>query len=156
MSEIDSIPKSSAAYWRAGFVLLHVVPLLLAATAFTVVTAPAGPSEFRWSYFDYAHANGWGYAYRSDYSLTQVCTYLLAYGSGVVLHPLLTRPRPLAALATVACLAGFGSFSLELSHWLFDHHLSLVASFPIIVLPVAIWTAIALSRKPRTVAPSVA
>ncbi|MEI8197520.1 MAG: hypothetical protein WCI73_16615 [Phycisphaerae bacterium] len=124
------------------FLLLHLVPLLLASTAFTLVTAPLGLAPFNWNYFAYTHADGWGYVYRSDYTLAQVLTYLLAYGAGLVLYPLLTRPHFLGVLAALICLAGSISFTIELSHWLFDHHLCLIGSFPILLLPIAMWTII--------------
>lgn len=123
---------------------VHVVLLILASTAFTIITAPLGHSSFNWNYFAYAHQDGWGYVYKSDYSLAQVLAYLLAYGSGVVVYPWQTRPRFLAVPATLLCLAGVISFVIELSHWFFDHNLSWIASFPVVVLPIAVWTVISL------------
>ena len=131
---------------------LHLVLLLLAMTAFTIITAPLGFVPFKWSLFAYAYSNGWGYVYHSDYSLAQVLMYILAYGSGLVLYPRLTHPRGLGLLAAVTCLAGTISFAVEISHWLFDHNLCLIVSAPIVVLPIAVWTIISLSlRKTKTV-----
>ena len=47
----------------------------------------------------------------------------------------MTRPRFLNILAALLCLIGTISFVIELSHWIFDHHLSLIASFPILSVP---------------------
>jgi len=123
-----------------ALVVLHIVPLLLASTAFTIVTAPFGGGGWRWNYFAYCYANGWGYVFHSDYSLGQVLMYLLAYGSGVALYPLLARPRFVGVGAAVICGIGAGSFVIELSHWVFEHHLSLIGSFPAVVLALAVWT----------------
>ena len=125
-----------------ALVVLHIVPLLLASTAFTVVTAPFGGSSFNWNYFAWCYANGWGYVFHSDYSLGQVLAYLVAYGSGMVLYPLLTRPRFLGVGAAVICGVGVASFGLELTHWFFEHHLSLIGSFPVLLAPIAVWTVI--------------
>lgn len=134
----------------AFFLVLHLVPLLLASSAFTLVTAPLGLAPFHWNYFAYTYRNGWGSIFHSDYTLAQVLTYLLAYGSGLVLYPLLTRPRILGLLAALVCLAGVLSFALELSHWGVDHHLSWIVSFPIMLLPIAVWTILtAWLPKPR-------
>jgi hypothetical protein len=136
----------------AALILLHLVPLLLASTAFTIITAPLGLTPFNWNYIAYAYADGWGYVYHSDYTLAQVLTYLLAYGSGLVLYPLLTRPHLLAVFATLICFAGVISFTIELSHWLIDHHLSLIGSFPILLILIAMWTIISLLvRRTKTV-----
>jgi hypothetical protein len=149
VSDTNSTPAYSIVLKQTGLVLLHVLPLLLASTAFTLITFPFGSHSFTWNYLDLSYHNGWGYTYHSEYSVLQVITYLFAYATGVVLYPILTRPRPLALFAAVICLAGFISFAIELTHWLFDHHLSLIASFPIIVLPIALWTVISLSlHKP--------
>ena len=146
----DSTPakRGPAIVKQASFIVLHVVPLILATTAFTLITAPLGYSSLNWNYFAYSHRDGFGYAYQSDYSVGQVLTYLLAYASGVILYPLLTRPRLLSRLATLLCLVGVISFAIELSHWVIDHHMSWIASFPIVVLPIAIWT-IVISRQPK-------
>jgi len=137
----------------AALILLHLIPLLLASTAFTLITAPLGLAPFNWNYFAYTYADGWGYVYHSQYTLAQVLTYLLAYGSGLVLYPLLTRPRLFGLFAALLCLAGLISFTIELSHWGFEHHLSWIASFPIVLLPIAIWTTIAgVYRTRRSVA----
>lgn len=133
--------------------ILHFVALLLASTSFTLFTAFLGHTGLKCNFFGWAYSNGWGYQYRSDYSLAEVCAYLLAYGSGVILYPLVTRPRVLARIARFICLAGFISFTVELSHWFFDHHLSLIASFPVLLFPIVVWTIVtAFWNKPRLAA----
>jgi len=135
---------------QIAFIVLHVVPLLLASTAFTVITAPLGLAPYNWNFFAYTYRNGWGYVYHSDYTLGQVLTYLLAYGSGMFLYPLLTRPRFLGLIAALICLVGVLSFTIELSHWCLDHHLSWIGSFPVVLLPIAVWTILSsLLRKSR-------
>src|SRR5204863_8475573 len=101
--------------WIA-FALLHVVMLLLAATNFTLVTAPFSGPGWTCNYFSCGYANGWGYVYRSDYSLAQVVAYLVAYGAGAVLYPMVTRPKFLGVVASAVCAVGFVSFAVELSH----------------------------------------
>lgn len=118
----------------------HLVAVLLACIGLSLVVAPFGPAHFDWQFFAYAFSNGWGYAYHRDYSLAQVCAYLFAYASGLFVYPMMTRPPLLAAIGTIVCIAGTISFCMELSHWFFDHNLTLIASFPILLLPIAIWT----------------
>jgi hypothetical protein len=122
--------------------LLHFAALMLGSTSFTIVTAPFGITPFCWSYLAYNYANGFGYVYQSAYSLPVVLTYLVAYGSGIAIYRRLCQPQFLGTFAASVCLAGFLSFALEFTHWFSDHHLSLIASFPGLVLPIAIWTII--------------
>ena len=134
---------------QTAFLLLHLAALVLACTAFTVVTAPLGGHGFRWNYFSYAYANGWGYTYQSDYSLAEVLAYLTAFALGVVCYALPTRPVFLARFAMLLCVVGFVSFAVELSHWFFDHHLCLIFSLPLVLLMIGLWTLIATHvRKP--------
>lgn len=131
---------------RMAFGLLHLIPLLLAATRFTLVTF-LFKQGFTWDYATVAHSDAWGYVYHSEYSLPQVLAYLLAYGSGAVLYARATRPRWLASVATSLCVIGFVSFAIEALHWAFDHHLSLIASLPIMLIPIAVWTMIRWQRE---------
>jgi hypothetical protein len=126
--------------WLAGFLILHVLPLLAGSTNFTIFTFLHPPHAFSWSYIDLSYSNGWGYVYQSAYSPWQIAAYLLAYASGIVLHPKLTRPSWLATIAAGLCVLGGISFVIEASHFAFDHHLSLIASFPIVLLPIDLWT----------------
>lgn len=44
----------------AAFVVLHLIPLILASTAFTAITAPLDLAPFNWNSFAYTYADGWG------------------------------------------------------------------------------------------------
>jgi hypothetical protein len=134
---------------RTILILLHLTVVLLACTNFSLLTAPLGRAHFSWE-FALTYRNGWGYAYQSDYSLAQVVAYLVAYASGVALYPRVTRPKTLATFAALICLLGAFSFVIELSHWFLDHHLCLIASFPILLVATDLWTiASAFSRETR-------
>ncbi len=128
-------------------IVLHLTTLLVAASNFTLITALLGHG-FHWEFqfLAYNFSNGWGYVYQSDYSLAQVCAFLLAYASGLFVYPRFTHPPILAAIATLCCVAGTLSYGIELSHWVVDHHLTLVGSFPIIVIPIGIWTIVSRIR----------
>jgi hypothetical protein len=139
--------RSWAVVGRVALVVLHVIPLVLASTVLGVATVAPVQSPAHWNFGTYAHEDGFGYAYHSAYSLTQVLAYLLAYVSGLILYPRLTRPHFVSVIATALCLAGAVSFGVELSHWFSDHHFSLVVSLPSLLLPIAIWTII--SGPPR-------
>ncbi len=124
------------------FIILHLVALLLACTAFTLITAPLGRSDLSWTFFSYGYSNGWGYEYHSEYSLAQVLAYLVAYAAGAVLYAFLKSPPLVTRLAMIVCLVGTASFIIELSHWFIDHHLSLIASAPALLLISGVWTLI--------------
>jgi hypothetical protein len=131
-------------------VVFHLVLLLLASTNFTLITAPLGRSSLQWAFGGWAYANGWGYVYRSDYSLPQVCAYLLAYASGIGLYLRFMRPSILSRIAIFICAAGVASFAVELSHWVFDHNLSLILSLPIVLIAIDIWMIVRFRRdEPR-------
>jgi hypothetical protein len=126
--------------WLLGFLLLHVVPLLAGASNFTIFSFWRHPGSFTFSFFDFSYSSGWGYVYQSSYSLWQVLAYLVAYATGVIFYPRLARPTWLAAASVGICLMGLISFAIEASHWVLDHNLSLIASLPIALLLVALWT----------------
>ena len=127
--------------WLAAILFLHVWPLLTASTNFTLFTFVQDHRAFNWSYANLRYSDGWGYVYHSPYSGPQILAYLIAYASGIILYAKLTRPRWLATLAAGLCVMGLISFVIEGSHLVFEHNLSLIASFPIVLLPIAIWTA---------------
>jgi hypothetical protein len=135
----DNIGTRGDMTLKRSTLLAHLILLLLAATNFTFVTAALGHPGLTWDFASYAYRNGWGYTYRSDYSFAQVLTYIAAYAAGAVVYPSLTRPKWLAVGATLICIAGLASFVIELSHWFLDHHLCLIASFPILLIPLGIW-----------------
>ena len=130
--------------------IAHLVVLLLASTDFTLITASLGGATLQWNFFGWAYANGWGYVYRSSYSFGQVCAYLLAYASGIGLYLWMLRPSIIRNFGVGICVAGVVSFTVELSHWVFDHNLSLIASFPVMLIAIDIWIiAVACRAKPR-------
>jgi hypothetical protein len=57
--------------------------------------------------------------------------------------------RVIGDTGVVLCLLGLLSFALEASHWLLDHHSSLIASAPVIVLPLCLVAVFQLSRESR-------
>ena len=127
----------------------HVVLLVLASTNFSIVSWLWGDPFLNWDYFRYSYRNGWGYTYVSEYSLAQVLSYMAAYGLGIAAFAsLLIRHRlRSSALAAILCLVGALSFCIEASHWLWDHHLSWIASFPAVM--VVLWICIGTQlRRP--------
>jgi hypothetical protein len=113
----------------------HAVLLTLACTDFSIINWMWGGKGLTWDYFVYAYRNGWGYDYVSEYGLGQVLCYAVAYGLGVAAFSIawLSYRIRLSALATVLCAIGALSFLIELTHWITDHHLSWIASFPIVM-----------------------
>jgi hypothetical protein len=110
--------------------IVHIILLLLASTNLSIISWAWG-NPFTWNYFQFSYRDGWGYRYESNYSLLQVLLYLGTYTSGILVLSLLKYPRAyLSGLAAIVCLLGLVSFALELTHWLWDHHLSWIASFP--------------------------
>jgi hypothetical protein len=123
--------------WALG---LHAGLLVLAATKFTAVSWLWGKWALSFDYLQLAHVSGWGYTYVSDYSLPVVLAYVAAYLAGVAAY---TMARGCVCTlwrlpALVLCVLGLLSFSIEASHWLWSHHLSLIASCPAASLVLAI------------------
>lgn len=120
----------------------HAVLLVLASTNFSVLSWLWGDFSWSFSYFEYGYRNGWGYTYMSDYALKQVLCYVGAYSLGVAVFAIawLRYGLWLSVLAMIACLIGVASFCIELTHWLWSHHLSLIASFPAVM--VVLWIVI--------------
>ncbi len=121
----------------------HAMLLVLASTNFSAVSWLWGDLSWNCTYFQYAYRNGWGHTYVSDYGLGQVLCYVAAYGLGAAAFGIawLRLEVPLSAVATVLCLAGAVSFGIEATHWLWAHHLSLIASFPAVM--VVLWVCVA-------------
>ena len=117
----------------------HAVLLVLASTKFSAVSWLWGDLSWDWNYFQYSYKNGWGYAYVSEYALGQVLCYIMAYGLGVAAFAIAWTRHGLclSAVATVVCLLGAVSFCIEVTHWLWPHHLSWIASFPAVM--VVLW-----------------
>ena len=124
--------------------VIHAVLLVLASTNFSVVSWLRGDFSWDFRYFEYGYRSGWGYTYVSDYTLGQVLCYMAAYGLGVAVFAgtWLRYGLWLSVPAMVVCFVGAASFCIELTHWLWSHHLSLIASFPAVM--VVLWVVIAV------------
>lgn len=122
--------------------VIHAVLLVLASTNFSVISWLWGDFYWTFRYFEYGYRNGWGYNYVSDYALGQVLCYVGAYGLGVAVFRAAWLRRGLwtGVPAMILCLIGAASFIFELTHWLWSHHLSLIASFPAVM--VVLWVVI--------------
>jgi hypothetical protein len=112
--------------------LLHISLLLLASTNFTLVTFLRDDTSFFWNYYTCSSRNGFGFAFVSNYSLPQVLTYIAAYATGLILYGALFFRgfKFLGLLGFVLSLLGLVSFGIEGSHWIYDHHRSLIVSLP--------------------------
>jgi hypothetical protein len=121
---------------------IHLLLLLLAATDLSIISWAWGNRTWKFDFFSYAYHHGWGYPFKSDYTLHQVLLYLAAYALGTIVSLVMwTRLRAtLARLTMIICAIGTASFALELTHWVWDHHLSLIGSFPIVL--IVIWIGI--------------
>ena len=142
-----------------ALLISHVVLLALASTNFLVVSLLWGNSSWNWNGFQYSYRSGWGNIYVSDYALGQVLCYMVAYGLGVAAFAIawIRHGLSLSAVATVVCLLGAVSFCIEVTHWLWSHHLSWIASFPAVMVVLWICIGIQLDRHWRTNAqPSLA
>lgn len=128
---------------------LHAIVLLLASTDFTVATALLGKDALRWSYFKYASQSGFGYEYVSAYSGLTVSTYLLAFVLGIAGFCLAIRQdrRVVGALGLVLSIVGLVSFTIEGSHWIFEHNRSWLAFSPALAFAL-----VALACLPKRLA----
>ena len=118
---------------------IHGVLVLLASTAFTVVTAPLGDNALQWSFWSFSSRSGFGAAYVSDYSLAVMLTYLVAFALGVVGFTMACRNgRALVGgLGVMLSVIGLVSFSIELSHVFVSHQRSWIAISPAAMLVLA-------------------
>jgi hypothetical protein len=118
---------------------VHLVLLALACTDFTLVSGWFN-GVWKCDFYTYRYANGWGYVYRSDYTLPVVITYLIAYATGTAFYALTWRAgsRWVAGAGLTLCIIGLLSFGIEGSHWLWTHNLSWIASFPMVLVPLAV------------------
>jgi len=132
----------------------YVVLLILASTRFSVVSWIWGERAWTWDYFQYSHRNGWGYPYRSDYSFVVVLTYLAAFLLGLIAHGMASRQ--VAGLwntaAMIVCVLGLVSFSIEGSHWLWEHARSWIAICPAASLLLAAISVIQLGKNAGPIA----
>jgi hypothetical protein len=120
-------------------VVVHLVLLALACTSFTLVTVWAN-GAWTCNFYTYRYAAGWGYAYRSDYTLPVVITYLAAYAAGIAVYAFAwgAGSRFLAGSGLALCIVGLVSFGIESSHWIWSHNLTWIASFPVVMVPLAV------------------
>lgn len=116
--------------------LIHLILILLASTNFTIVTSVLDGERFEWCYYAFAWRSGFGFEYVSNYSLSEVVTYLGAYAVGVAgFYAAWKLKRDgLSVLGIVLSVIGMLSFSIEGSHWIIDHHRSLMAFSPVAMI----------------------
>lgn len=127
----------------------HSVLLMLASTRFSIISWLWGDVSWQWTYFQFSSRNGWGTEYVSDYSLLQVLCYILAYGLGLVIFGIMRfRTHPIVSvIGVVLCILGTCSFCIEVSHWLWNHHWSLIASCPAAMVVLWICLGVQLAKK---------
>ncbi|WP_442511213.1 hypothetical protein SH528x_002883 [Novipirellula sp. SH528] len=120
--------------------IVHAVLLLLASTAFTIVSALFGGTSIQWCYYRYSFRSGFGTRYVSDYSLPVVATYLLAFAFGIVGFAMAFRDgrRVTGFVGVILSAVGFISFAIESSHWLVDHHRSWIVFVPAAMLALVV------------------
>jgi len=113
--------------------IVHAVLLILTSTNFSIISFASPNKSLSWNYATYSYKNGFGYEYASAYSLPQTLTYLAAYALGLILFLQVYRKLCpiLATVGILLCVLGLVSFLIEASHWIFEHNLSWIASFPI-------------------------
>jgi len=135
----------------AFLLLVHAILLLAASTQWTAFSWSWGNRAWTWNYFMIHRASGWGYVYKSDYSLAVVWTYLLAYGAGLVAYSMASARTHVwwPFLGGALCVLGLVSFTIEISHWLFGHHLSLIVTCSAASLILAAIGGIQLLRAQR-------
>lgn len=129
--------------------ILHIILIILASTNFTIVSFAREGTSFSWNYGTHSHRNGFGGAFVSDYSLLQILTYLSGYTLGIILFATVYRKglSLIGLLGIGLCGLGLVSFLIEGSHWVTNHHLSWVASFPIALIILWILLAIWIVKK---------
>jgi hypothetical protein len=132
-------------------VVVHLLLLALACTSFTVVTGWAN-GDWKCNFYAYRYADGWGYVYQSDYTLPVIITYLAAYATGIAVYGLAWRAgsRYVAGTGLALCVVGLVSFGIEGSHWVYAHNLSWIASFPVVMFPLAVVAGCLFTRRPPT------
>lgn len=131
--------------------ILHIVLILLASTNFTIISFAREGTSFSWNYGTYSHRSGFGSAFVSEYSLLQILTYLSGFTLGIILFAIVYRKglSILGLLGLGLCSLGVVSFMIEGSHWVTEHHLSWIASFPIALIFLWILLAVSLFKENR-------
>ena len=128
-------------------VAVHLVLLALACTSFTVVSGWVS-GDWKCDFCTCHYANGWGYAYQSDYTLPVILTYLAAYAAGIAVYGFAwgAGSRYIAGSGLALCVVGLVSFGIEGSHCVWSHNLSWIASFPAVMFPLAVVAGIQFSK----------
>ena len=118
---------------------LHAFGLVLASTSFTAVSWIFGNRSWSFTYFQYCYSDGWGRPYQSDYALAVVIAYLAAFSLGIAAYVLAQgiARTGWVALGAILCFVGLISFLIEGSHWLWEHHLSWIATCPLASMVLA-------------------
>jgi hypothetical protein len=68
-----------------------------------------------------------------------IAVYLFAWGA---------ESWYIAAAGLGLCIVGLVSFGIEGSHWVLSHNLSWIASFPVVVVPLAVVAGYRFTRRP--------
>ncbi len=118
---------------------VHVLLLILAATDFTVLGVIFGDGSFGCDFFKISYSYGFGRPTASDFSIWQALAYAISYGLGI---PVFTHAWRLGwhwpgALGVGLSCLGFLSFVIEAVRIAVSGHLSLIASFPVVM--VVLW-----------------
>ncbi|MFC1633962.1 hypothetical protein ACFL5Z_03930 [Planctomycetota bacterium] len=131
--------------------IFHITLIVLASTNFTIISFAKEGTSFSWNYGTYSYRNGFGNTFVSEYSLLQIFTYLTAYAVGLILFSNAYRKglRMVGLLGLGLCTLGFVSFLIEGSHWVAEHHLSWIASFPIALIILWILLAVSLVKESK-------
>lgn len=140
MVRIAREPLATRAFLMRIVLAIHAALILLASTAFTVVTAPFGGSSLQWSFFSYSFRSGFGTPYVSDYSTAIVLTYLIAFAFGVIGFTMAYRTGRIRTgmFGLFLSVIGSVSFAVELSHLFVDHHRSWIVIAPVAMLVLAL------------------
>lgn len=127
--------------------ILHILAMLLASTDYSVVTAAFGGGQLHWQYFRYSQHWGWGPGgqYTPNNSLLVVLTYLFGFVCGAAGYFIaLKRGNPWAGtLGLILSLIGIVSYSIEASHWIWNHNRSWIACAQSLMILLAVrilWT----------------
>ena len=131
--------------------VVHLVLLALASTSFTLVTGWSS-GDWKCNFYTYCYADGWGHAYRSDYTLPVIVTYLAAHAAGIAVYAFAwgAGSRFIAGTGLALCIVGLVSFGIEGSHWIWTHNLSWIASFPAAMIPLAVVAGYRYGRLARS------
>jgi hypothetical protein len=130
------------------FAVLHMILIVLAATDFTLITHFLGPRALEWSLFSVSYRTGFGSAYVSEFSVSQILAYLAGYTLGLPVYVYAWRYgwKWLGFFGTLLCLLGAGSFLLEGAHFVTDFHYSVIFSLPVVMVVLCVLWFVMLPR----------